>query len=95
MMTVWSSTGYPQSSTSPRCQISGSSGLYCQLGILNQLFCSHHAYTSYTMSFTVACNRSGQGWDSDSIAKDIAELEYILLQCLRLLTPLRDRIQKH
>ena len=31
MMTALLSTGYPQSSTSPRCQISGSSGSYCQL----------------------------------------------------------------
>ena len=38
------------------------------------------------MSFTLACHRLGQGWDSDTIAKDVAELEHVLLQCLRLLT---------
>ena len=41
---------------------------------------SQHASSSYTISFTLACHRLVQGWDSDTIAKDVVELEYVLFQ---------------
>ena len=62
--------------------------------LVDRYFGSRRAYSSYTMSFTLACHRLVQDWDSDTIAKDVAELEYVLLQCLRLLAAPRIGKQK-
>ena len=37
------------------------------------------------MPLSLACHRLVQGWNSDMIAKDLAELGLVLDQCLRLM----------
>ena len=55
---------------------------------------TQHASSSYTISFTLACHRLGQGWDFDTIAKDVVELEYVLFQpwCQSHFMPAREKL---